>query len=44
MSLSGATVQRMVDYAKPLMRDKPNHLILHIRTNDLNLVKRLNLK
>ena len=26
----------MADYLKPLIRAKPNHLILHVGTNDLN--------
>ena len=31
-----ATTQCMADYLKPLIRAKPNHLILHVGTNDLN--------
>ena len=29
----------MVDYVKPSLRDKPSHLILHVRTNCLNSTK-----
>ena len=29
----------MADYVKPILRDKPSHLILHIRPNDLNSSK-----
>ena len=32
----GATTQCMADYMKPWLRAKPNHLILHAGTNDLN--------
>ena len=39
ISFSGATVQCMADYVKPLLHDKLSHLILHIGTNDLNSSK-----
>ena len=39
MSFSGATVQCKAEYVKPSLRDKPNHLILHVGTNDLNTSK-----
>ena len=39
MSFSGATVQCMADYIKLSLCDKPSHLILHIRTSDLNSSK-----
>ena len=39
MSFSGATVQCVNDYVKPSLCDKPTHLILHVRSNDLNCSK-----
>ena len=44
MSFSGATVQRIADYVKPSLCDKPNHLILHIGINDLNSSKTVDSK
>ena len=38
-SFSGATVQWIDDYAKPSLRYKPNHLILHIRVSHLSSSK-----
>ena len=35
-SFPGAKVQRMDDYKKPSIRDKPDHSIIHVGTNDLN--------
>ena len=35
-SFPGAKVQCMDDYKKPSMRDKPDHFIIHVGTNDLN--------
>ena len=35
-SFSGAKVQSMDDYKKPSIRDKPDHFIIHVGTNDLN--------
>ena len=32
----GATIQCMADYMKPSIRAKPDHVILHVGTNDLN--------
>ena len=32
----GATTQCMADYMKPSVRAKPDHIILHVGTNDLN--------
>ena len=34
---SGATAICMGDYMKPSLRKDPNHIILHVRTNDLIL-------
>ena len=33
---SGATVSRMEDYMKPSLRNPPDHVILHVGTNDLS--------
>ena len=35
-SFSGSKVRCMKDHMKPSMRKKPDHVILHIGTNDLN--------
>ena len=35
-SFPGAKVQCMDDYKKPSVRDKPDHFIIHVGTNDLN--------
>ena len=35
-SSSGSKVQSMKDDMKPSMREKPDHTILHVGTNDLN--------
>ena len=36
-SFSGAKVRSMKDYVKPCIRDKnPDHIIMHIGTNDLD--------
>ena len=35
-SFPGAKVQCMEDYKKPSIRDKPDHFIIHVGTNDLN--------
>ena len=35
-SFSGAKLQCMSDYKKPLMRDKPDDSIVHVGTNDIN--------
>ena len=35
----GAKVRRMVDYIKPVMRDKPDHIIFHAGTNNIPLDK-----
>ena len=35
-TFQGATTQCMTYYMKPWIRAKPNHFILHVRTNDLN--------
>ena len=32
----GAKVQCMDDYKKPSIRDKPDHFVIHVETNDLN--------
>ena len=32
----GTTTPCMASYTKPLIRGKPNHVILHVRTDDLN--------
>ena len=37
-SFSGAKVRCMKDYAKPSIRENPDHVILHIGTNDLNII------
>ena len=34
-SFPGATIQCMMDYMKPSIRAKPDHIILHVGTNDL---------
>ena len=34
---SGATTNCMEDYMKPSLRKDPNHIILHVGTNDLIL-------
>ena len=34
-SFPGAKVSSMDDYKKPSMRDEPDHLIIHVETNDL---------
>ena len=34
-SFSGANVEDMDDFVKPIMRKKPDQLVLHIGTNDL---------
>ena len=36
ITLSGETVSYMEDYTKCFLRNPPNHLILHIGTNDLS--------
>ena len=33
----GATTPCIIDYMKPWIRTKPNHFVLHVGTNDLNL-------
>ena len=39
-SFSGAKVSCMVDHVKPTLRDdKPDHIILHVGTNDLRTEK-----
>ena len=35
-SFSGSKARCMKDHMKPSMRKKPDHVILHIGTNDLN--------
>ena len=35
-SFSGSKVRCMKDHMKPSMREKPDHTILHVGTNDLN--------
>ena len=35
-SFPGATIEDMEDFVKPLLRKKPDNVVLHIRTNDLN--------
>ena len=35
-SFSGSNVRCMKDHMKPSMREKPDHTILHVGTNDLN--------
>ena len=36
-SFSGEKVRSMKDYVKPCVRDEnPDHIIMHVRTNDLN--------
>ncbi len=37
-SFSGATVNDMEDYLKPVLRKEPNKIILHVGTNDLKSV------
>ena len=40
LSLAGLEVRCMKDYAKPCIRvNDPDHIILHVRTNDLNSEK-----
>lgn len=34
-SFSGATVQDMEDYIKPITKNEPDNIILHIGTNNL---------
>ena len=34
-SFSGETAQCMEDYIKPSLRTNPNHVIIHVGTNDL---------
>ena len=36
---NGAKVRCMVDHIKPVMRDKPDHIIFHVGTNDIPLDK-----
>ena len=36
-SFPGAKVQCIDDYKKPSIRDEPDHFIIHVGTNDLNL-------
>ena len=36
LSFPCAKVRCMDDYKKPSVRDKPDHFIVHIETNDLN--------
>ena len=31
----GAKVRCMVDHVKPIIRDKPDHIIFHVGTNDI---------
>lgn len=31
----GATIEDMADYIKPILRKKPEELVLHVGTNDL---------
>ena len=35
-SFPGATIEDMKDFVKPLLRKKPDNVVLHIGTNDLN--------
>ena len=35
-SFPGATTEDMEDFVKPLLRKKPDNVVLHIGTNDLN--------
>ena len=35
-SFPGATIEDMEDFVKPLLRKKPDNVVLHIGTNDLN--------
>ena len=35
-SFSGATIEDMEDYLKPVIRKEPESIVLHIGTNDLN--------
>ena len=35
----GALTPCIIDYMKPWIRAKPNHFVLHVGTNDLNLSK-----
>ena len=35
-SFPGATIEDMEDFVKPLLRKKPDNVVLHIATNDLN--------
>ena len=34
-SFSGANITDMEDYLKPILREEPNKVILHVGTNDL---------
>ena len=38
-TFSGAMVSCMEDYMKPSLRNPPDHLILHVGTNDLSSEK-----
>ena len=38
-SFPGATIEDMEDFVKPLLRKKPDNVVLHIGTNDLNTVQ-----
>ena len=36
-SFSGATIDDMVDFAKPVIKRKPKKIILHVGTNNLKM-------
>jgi len=35
-SFSGATTKDMMDYIKPIVRRNPDHIVVHVGTNDLS--------
>ena len=43
-SFSGSKVRCMKDHMKPSVREKPDYIMLHIRTNDLNSDREPDLK
>ena len=37
----GARARRMQDYVRPTLRENPDHIIIHIGTNDLHRIHQL---
>ena len=43
-SFTGATIDDMVDFAKPIIKRKPKKIILHVGTNNLRVDQRKKIK